>query len=237
MNVVTADQIREIDRLTIEGGVAGIALMENAAHRVAETMEQEFDPISKHNIVILCGKGNNGGDGLALARLMIGRVAKLRVVLAANRDEYSGDAKINLERLMEEGVMPQMEIPQKLRERREVTLVVDALLGTGLAGPPEGRTLELIRSIADFPEAKVVAVDLPSGLGGGGECVRAQTCCDLTAPQGGALPGGGCGGNVGRLVITQIGSRHNWCLAGLRAGRKASGVGADYLRLKRRAVM
>ena len=154
LNVVTAAQIREIDRLTIEGGVAGIALMENAAHRVAETMEQEFDPISKHNIVVLCGKGNNGGDGLALARLMIGRVAKLRVVLAASPGEYTGDAKVNLERLKEEGVMPQMEVPQKLRERREVTLVVDALLGTGVAGPPKGRVLELVRSIQDFPEAR-----------------------------------------------------------------------------------
>ncbi len=215
MNVVTSEQIREIDRLTIEGGVAGIALMENAAHRVAETMEQEFDPISKHNIVVLCGKGNNGGDGLALARLMIGRVAKLRVVLAAKRDEYTGDAKVNLERLIEEGVMPQMEIPQKLRERREVTLVVDALLGTGLTGPPKGRTLELIRSIADFPEAKVVAVDLPSGLGGGGECVRAQTTVTFTAPKVEHYLAEDAEENVGRLVITQIGCPPQLVPAGL----------------------
>src|SRR5215831_8684904 len=112
MNVVTAEQSREIDRLTIEGGVAGIALMENAAHRVAETIEQEFDPISKHNLIILCGKGNNGGDGLALARLMIGKVAKLRVVIAARQHEYIGDALVNLERLIADGVAPQLEIPR-----------------------------------------------------------------------------------------------------------------------------
>lgn len=205
MNVLTAAQTREVDRLTIEGGVAGIALMENAAHRVAETMEMEFDPISKHNVLILCGKGNNGGDGLALARLFIGKVARLRVVIAAKPDEYTGDAKVNLERLRAEGVMPQTEIPQKLRERREVTLVVDAILGTGLSGPPKGRALELIRAVKEFPEARVVAVDVPSGLGGGGECVRADITVTFTTPKVEHYLAEDAEENVGRLVVTQIG--------------------------------
>jgi len=239
VNVITAEQMREIDRLTIEGGVAGIALMENAAHRVAETMEQEFDPISRHNIIVLCGKGNNGGDGLAFARLMIGRGAKLRGVLAAPASEYTGDAKVNLERLKEEGVMPQMEIPQKLRERREVTLVVDALLGTGLTGPPKGRVLELIRSVKDFPEAKVVAVDLPSGLGGGGECVRADTTVTFTAPKVEHYLAEDAEENIGRLVVTQIGCppqlvppglavTHPQEFARLFAPRKKSSYKGDY---------
>jgi NAD(P)H-hydrate epimerase len=205
MNVVTAEQSREIDRLTIESGVAGIALMENAAHRVAETIEQEFDPISKHNLVILCGKGNNGGDGLALARLMIGKVAKLRVVIAARPHEYTGDALVNLERLKEDGVAPQFEIPQKLRERREVTIVIDALLGTGVKGAPHGRIHELIRAVKEFPEAKVVAIDVPSGLGTGGECVRAHTTVTFTAPKVEHYLAEGAAENVGRLVVTQIG--------------------------------
>ncbi len=205
MNVVTAEQSREIDRLTIEGGVAGIALMENAAHRVAETIEVEFDPISKHNLVILCGKGNNGGDGLALARLMIGRVAKMRVVLAARQHEYTGDALVNLERLKADGVAPQLDIPQKLRERREVTIVIDALLGTGAKGEPHGRILELIRAVKEFPEAKVVSIDVPSGLGGGGECVRADTTVTFTAPKVEHYLADDSEENVGRLVITQIG--------------------------------
>jgi NAD(P)H-hydrate epimerase len=70
MKVLTAEQMREVDRRTIEDGVAGIALMENAAHRVAEELSRSFDPLDKQNIVILCGKGNNGGDGLALARIL-----------------------------------------------------------------------------------------------------------------------------------------------------------------------
>src|SRR5678809_9898 len=93
MKVLTAEQMREVDRLTIEDGVPSIALMENAAHRVVEEMIREFDPIDRQNIVILCGKGNNGGDGLALARLLHEyQVGRLRVVLAADPSEYKGDA-------------------------------------------------------------------------------------------------------------------------------------------------
>ncbi len=206
MRVVTAAQIREIDRLTIEGGVPSIALMENAAHRVEETIGPMCDPLSKQNVVILCGKGNNGGDGLALARLLAGKVQKLRVVLAAGPEEYKGDAKINLERLKEEcRIIPQLEIPQKLRERLEVTLVVDALLGTGLTGPPTGRVLELIRSIPEFPAARVVAVDLPSGLGGGGDVVRADTTVTFTAPKVEHYLAEDAEEYVGELVVWQIG--------------------------------
>jgi len=83
MKVVTSEQMREVDRLTIEDGVPSIALMENAAHRVAEELIREFDPIDRQNIVILCGKGNNGGDGLALALgMVVGALALLVVALA-----------------------------------------------------------------------------------------------------------------------------------------------------------
>ena len=206
MNVITAAQMREIDRLTIAGGVPSLALMENAAHRVEETLIGQFDPISKQNVVILCGKGNNGGDGLALARLLTGKVQKLRVVLAARPEEYKGDALVNLTRLKEEcRIMPQLEIPPKLRERREVTLVIDALLGTGLTGPPTGRVLELIQAVQEFPEARVVAIDLPSGLGGGGECVRAMTTVTFTAPKVEHYLAEDAEEYVGELVVSQIG--------------------------------
>ena len=184
MKVLTAEQMREVDRLTIEDGVPSIALMENAAHRVVEEMVREFDPIDRQSIVILCGKGNNGGDGLAIARLLHEyNVQRLRVVLAADPSEFTGDAAANLKRIVELGIHPVFEVPAKLRERREVNVVVDALLGTGLKGPPTGRTAELIASTREFPQAKIVAVDLPSGLGGGGDCVRADITVTFTAPK------------------------------------------------------
>jgi hypothetical protein len=93
MKVLTSEQMREVDRLTIAEGVPSIALMENAAHRVVEEMVREFDPIDRQNIVILCGKGNNGGDGLALARLLHEyNGERLRVVVAADPSEVTGAA-------------------------------------------------------------------------------------------------------------------------------------------------
>lgn len=206
MTVLTAEEIREVDRLTIEeNGVPSLALMENAAHRVDETLLAQFDPLDQKYVVILCGKGNNGGDGLALARLLNGKVARLLVVLACDPDELKGDAKVNYDRLRGDGVMPQRDIPTKLRERLQVEVVVDALLGTGVKGPPEGRILELIRATREFPSAKIVAVDLPSGLGGGGECVRADFTVTFTAPKVEHYLAGGAEENVGRLIISQIG--------------------------------
>jgi hydroxyethylthiazole kinase-like uncharacterized protein yjeF len=207
MKVLTSEQMREVDRLTVEDGVPSIALMENAAHRVVEEMVREFDPIDRQNIVILCGKGNNGGDGLAIARLLHEyNVQRLRVVLAADPAEFTGDAAANLKRVAELGIHPVFEVPAKLRERREVNVVVDALLGTGLKGPPMGRTAELIASTREFPQAKIVAVDLPSGLGGGGDCVRADITVTFTAPKVEHYLAAGAEDNVGRLVVSQIGT-------------------------------
>jgi len=211
MKVLTAEQMRLVDEGTIAEGVPGIALMENAAHRVAEALDREFEPLSAQKIVILCGKGNNGGDGLALARILKEQgVEQVRVVLAAPKEEFRGDAAANLARLGEAGIYPSFEIPQKLRERREVTVVVDALLGTGLKGPASGRALELIRATREFPAARIVAVDLPSGLGGGGatggECVRADMTVTFTAAKVEHYLAPGSEEAVGRLIVTQIGS-------------------------------
>src|ERR1043166_1070007 len=70
MKVLTAAEMREVDRRTIEAGIPGIVLMENAAHRVVEAMAERHAPLSAQRIVVLCGKGNNGGDGLAIGRLL-----------------------------------------------------------------------------------------------------------------------------------------------------------------------
>jgi len=222
MRVLTAEQMREVDRRTIEAGVPSIALMENAAHRVVEEMVREFDPIDRKNIVVLCGKGNNGGDGLAIARLLHEyNVQRLRVVLAADPSEYRGDAAENLKRVQELGIPLAFEVPQKLRERREVNIVVDALLGTGLKGPPTGRTAELIRATREFPQAKIVAVDLPSGLGGGGDCVRADITVTFTAPKVEHYLAPGAEEHIGRLVVSQIGSPPWLIPAGLEVSEPA----------------
>ena len=83
MKVLTAAEMREVDRLTIEMGLPGIILMENAAQSVVEEMVRQFGPMCGHRVAVLCGKGNNGGDGLAIARILAVRhnPASLHVML------------------------------------------------------------------------------------------------------------------------------------------------------------
>jgi ADP-dependent NAD(P)H-hydrate dehydratase / NAD(P)H-hydrate epimerase len=152
-NVLTAEQMREADRRTIAAGTPGDALMERAGTCVVEALERECAPLESQRVVIFCGKGNNGGDGLVVARLLEGRVAALQVVRA--------------------------EEPPVEAIHHDATIVVDALLGTGFKGEVQGRYAELIRSInEDFPKAKIVAVDIPSALQ-----VRADITVTFAAPK------------------------------------------------------
>jgi ADP-dependent NAD(P)H-hydrate dehydratase / NAD(P)H-hydrate epimerase len=183
---LTAEEMRAVDAATMELGIPGIVLMENAAHRVIELLEREFAPLSKQRIVVICGKGNNGGDGLAIARQLYTRFRpqSLDVVLAADPDELRGDAAANLAMLRACGCSFSREITGRMSF---ASLVVDALLGTGLAGPARGPALEMIRRMnTEFPLAKVVAVDLPSGIGSDsgqltGEFVRADFTVTFTS--------------------------------------------------------
>ena len=98
MKILTAAEMREVDRRTIEAGIPGIVLMENAGHRVVEFLAERFAPLGEQRIVVLCGKGNNGGDGLVIARQLHTRFspASLHVVLLADPGELKGDAAVNL---------------------------------------------------------------------------------------------------------------------------------------------
>jgi NAD(P)H-hydrate epimerase len=186
--VLTVAQMNAVDRATIAAGIPGIILMENAAHCVVEYIARHFAPLSGQRIVVVCGKGNNGGDGLAVARILHTRFspASLDVVLIAETNELSGDAAANLAMLRASGVEEQRSVTP---EMRAATLVVDAVLGTGLAGAARGPALDAIRAInRDFAGARVVAVDIPSGLAGDsgavpGEFVRSDATVTFTAPK------------------------------------------------------
>ncbi len=172
-NILTADQMREADRRTIAAGTPAGVLMERAGTRVVEVLEREFEPLASQRVVIFCGKGNNGGDGLVVARLLEGRVATLQVVR------------------VEDTAAP---------VDRGATIVVDALLGTGFHGGVEGRYAELIHSINDnFPEAKIVALDIPSALQ-----VRADITVTFAAPKVDLVIGAGSN-NVGKMIVADIG--------------------------------
>ncbi len=195
--ILTAAEMRRVDRVTIEErGIPGLILMENAGARVYELLAHGFGPLGEQRIVILCGKGNNGGDGLVVARHLItrGHAGHLRVVLCSAPEELSGDAAANYRMLEavdgEVLVIRNAADWQKHRPALQAaTLLVDALLGTGLRGPAAGLYLEIIRDVnANFSQAQVVAIDMPSGLPSDsgapiGESIRADYTVTFTAPK------------------------------------------------------
>jgi NAD(P)H-hydrate epimerase len=204
MKILSAEQMREVDRAAMEAGIPGLILMENAGCRVTEFLERQFAPLKSQRIVVVCGKGNNGGDGLVIARQLWTRfrAASLHVLLAAPGTEFRGDAAANWRMLQALGIPVERQVTP---EMRPATLVVDALLGTGLEGPAEGRALELIREINNaFPLAKIVSVDVPSGLHPAGESVRAGHTVTLAAPKVELVLPPTCD-RAGELIVAPIG--------------------------------
>ncbi|HOK45785.1 MAG TPA: NAD(P)H-hydrate dehydratase [Bryobacteraceae bacterium] len=210
MKVLTAAQMREVDRRTIELGIPGIVLMENAGNRVVDFLLERFAPLSEQRVVIVCGKGNNGGDGMVIARQLWTRLRPkaLHVVLAGDPAELKGDALANYRMLEVCGCPVAREITPAMRD---ATLVIDALLGTGLRGPVTGPMLDWVREInSGFPLAKIVAVDIPSGVESDtantqGETVRADYTVTFTAPKIGQVLPPNCE-RVGELRVAAIGS-------------------------------
>jgi ADP-dependent NAD(P)H-hydrate dehydratase / NAD(P)H-hydrate epimerase len=210
VKVLTAAQMREVDRQTIERGTPGLALMENAGQSVVAFIEEKFAPLGRHHAVIFCGKGNNGGDGLVVARelLLRGGLRALDVVLVAAPEELSGDAAANYRKFEASGGRVHREVTPAMRD---ATIVVDALLGTGLKGPASGAMLHAIRQInTEFRSGRVVAVDIPSGLASDsglplGESVRADFTITFTAPKAGLVLAPNCD-HVGELRVCPVGS-------------------------------
>jgi ADP-dependent NAD(P)H-hydrate dehydratase / NAD(P)H-hydrate epimerase len=210
VKILTAAQMREVDRRTSEIGIPGLILMENAGQRVVEVLAHAYAPMHEQRVVILCGKGNNGGDGLVVARQLYTRLRprSLHVVLAADPGEMKGDAAENYKMLEAVGCTVVREITQEIER---ATLIVDALLGTGIHGPAEGRSLELIRAINNgFPLAEVVSIDLPSGLDSdsgtvAGEAVQANHTVTFTALKPCLAISPACD-FAGKVHVVQIGS-------------------------------
>ena len=164
MTILTAAEMREVDRLTIEAGIPGLILMENAGSRVVDFLRETFAPLSTHRVVVICGKGNNGGDGFVIARQLFTRqlCASLEVIELFDHSTLIGDAHANRTMLTACGCPVSNALPT---QPQIATILVDAVLGTGLKGEASGVCLDAIRAINIlFPLAKKVAVDIPSGL-------------------------------------------------------------------------
>jgi len=160
-----------MDLRTIERSQDSLALMERAGEgllqslqeRVLDCPDSQAGPSSVRQIWILSGKGNNGGDGLVLARLLRKQGLEPRLWLAESAESMTGDARIQYDLAVEAGVGIESEFPP-FQDLTDKDVVVDALLGTGLSSAPRGLFAEWIEAITRAP-ARVVAVDIPSGLG------------------------------------------------------------------------
>jgi len=155
-----ADAMRAVDRWAIEQrGVPGIDLMERAGAGVARTLSR---CVPDGPVTVVCGKGNNGGDGLVAARLLRETGREVAVVCVAPPEQFSGDAAENMRRLP--GAAPlQLSDPAGREAIGAAAAIVDAILGTGFAGEPHGAAAEAIDAI-DYAGAPVIAVDVPSGV-------------------------------------------------------------------------
>ena len=168
MFVVTAEQMREMDRLTIhEHGVPSLALMERAGACTAEAILENFAGAAKNGVLVVAGKGNNGGDGFVVARLLGKARVPCDVALLARRDELTPDAAHNC-RAFEEGNGTIIEITSGRldifeRELAGKGLLVDAILGTGIRSAVRGFYAEVI-SLMNASGIPIIAVDIPSGL-------------------------------------------------------------------------
>jgi ADP-dependent NAD(P)H-hydrate dehydratase / NAD(P)H-hydrate epimerase len=164
MQILSAQQIRELDRYTIEHSpISGIDLMERAARALfIELMATEVH----HHVTIFCGMGNNGGDGLALGRMLHEvQGCTVRIVVVRHTNRPSADFATNLERLRAIGaqVNELKDADELFLEIPAHSLVVDALLGTGLSRPLTGLLADVVEHINALPN-RVLSVDIPSGL-------------------------------------------------------------------------
>ena len=210
---LTREQIREVDRTAIEErGVPGVMLMENAGRSVADEAAGLI-AAARRELCILCGPGNNGGDGYVAARHLALRGLSPVVFLFARPQELRGEAKVNFD-ILAQTQTPIVPIQQPshlavVEQRcRETGAIIDALLGTGARGQVREPMAAAIQ-IANAAGPPILAVDIPSGLEANtgevmGVCIEATVTVTFVAPKVGFFRGEGRA-KVGRVVVADIG--------------------------------
>src|SRR2546426_10805185 len=169
MRVLNASQMRDADKRAIEDiGIPSLVLMENAGRQTVAAMEAMYTDLPERQVGVLCGQGNNGGDGFVVARTLMQRGVDVSVFLIGRVTEVRGDARLNLEILGRLGLTV-VEIADSqawelhFSEIGDCTLIVDAIFGTGLNAPVSG-LMETVVADVNASDIPVVAIDLPSGL-------------------------------------------------------------------------
>src|SRR6266571_5645523 len=210
--VLSAEEMRRLDRRAIDTlGIPGAALMENAGRGAVPHIIRLLPRGGRGaRVVVVCGKGGNGGDGFVVARHLKQRGARVAVWLAARPEEITGDAAGKLAALRRAGLRPVVIADERALAESlgDADVVVDALLGTGTQGAPRGTTAAAITAI-NASQRSVVALDIPSGLpaDGGpppGPAVHADVTTTFAAFKRGLVTGPGLDW-AGRVVVVDIG--------------------------------
>jgi NAD(P)H-hydrate epimerase len=212
---LSRDAIREIDRRAIEEfGLPGVVLMENAGRGAADSVRFEAQRLKARRVAVVCGGGNNGGDGFVVARHLANHGLVVEAFLAADPARLSADAAVNHRVAVRMGLpvrplMTEADLAEHLPRLGNFPIVVDALLGTGFAGAVRPPLDRIIRAINELDAATVIAIDVPSGL----DCetgvpadptIRAATTVTFVAPKiGFSKPGAAA--YVGRICVVDIG--------------------------------
>ena len=240
LHVLTAAEMRAIDAATIEAiGLPGAVLMENAGRAVVAAVREELaQPGSAGPVAVVCGAGNNGGDGYVVARVLRQQRIPATVYLAVPRAAVRGDALTHLQAYEQSGglavsVAEPAELSEHRRAIESAAAVVDALFGTGLARPIEGHLAEIIHSI-NRGAGRVVAVDVPSGLSADsgevlGAAVEPHRTVTMAFLKVGITVAPGLA-RAGRVSVAEIGiptelaAAHGVTLAVLEAADAAGGL-------------
>jgi ADP-dependent NAD(P)H-hydrate dehydratase / NAD(P)H-hydrate epimerase len=214
MYLVTSEQMRRYDRQTIEDlGVPGAILMENAGRAAVAELLLHYGQLAPGPVLLLAGKGNNGGDGFVMALALQLSGWQVRTLVLAGVEQIVGDARFHLEELLETGADVSFAedpdvLAQQLEKSAGAALLVDAILGTGLEADVRGLAVDAINWINVF-SGPVVAVDVPSGLNASngricGIAVKADLTVSFAFAKIGLVvyPGAGL---VGKLKVVDIG--------------------------------
>lgn len=211
--ILTREQVRRIDELAqTEYGLPGIVLMENAGSGAARIIDQHYGPRGVARVV--CGTGNNGGDGLVIARHLHIFGWKIQVLVAGQIESMTPDCAVN-DRVMQAMHLQRHvaadidELPDELDTMGADTVIIDALLGTGFKGVVRPMQAALIDRLNALPKKAMVAIDVPSGLDcdsglPGGSAIRADLTITFVAEKPGFLTESGRS-HVGQCHVVGIG--------------------------------
>lgn len=193
MKACFASEMRGVDKAASEiGGIPSIVLMENAAMACVEELKNDFANLSEKSVAVFCGKGNNGGDGFAIARHLYNMGIDVAVYLVCG-NEFKGDAKINFDiiKRMNINIDVISDIEDLKYIVRSYDIIVDAIFGTGISGTVRGISYDVISEINDNAKY-IMAVDVPSGINSDsgeicGVCIKADKTVTFAAYKVGML--------------------------------------------------